>query len=145
MKKLLLSTLIAVSVITSAFAGPFKGVSYFVSNSFKARYPGVSDVQWTTTPSYTKATFVLNNIRTEAFYKQDGDFIGASHAVSIDDLPIAAKRSFAKKYGSYTVKQAIKFDGAEEIAYFISAESERGSVVLKVVDTNISVFRVNGD
>ena len=145
MKKLLMFALIAVSVITCAFAAPLKGVNYFVSNSFKSRYPQVADVHWTATTSYAKATFVLNNVRTEAFYKPDGDFIGSCHAISIDDLPITAKRSFAKKYANYTVKEAIKFDGAEETAYFISAENEKGSVVLKVAGAHISVYAVNRD
>lgn len=143
MKKLLLAAFIAVSLFTSAFATPVNNVSYFVTRSFNDRFPEVSNVEWTVSPSYVKATFILNNVRTEAFYKPDGDFIATCHSISLDDLPIVVKRSFAKKYGSYTVKEAIKFDGAEETAYFISAEDNNHSVVLKVADRDMSVYLVS--
>lgn len=143
MKKILLTAFIAVALISSAFASPAKEVNYFVSNSFKRNFPDVTNVLWDITPSYAKAAFVFRGVRTEAFYKLDGNLIGTSSAVSLDDLPISAKRSFAKKYGSYTVKEAIKFEGDDETAYFISAETEKQKVVLKVNDNNISVYKVS--
>ncbi|MEJ7677453.1 MAG: hypothetical protein WKG06_06200 [Segetibacter sp.] len=143
MKKFLLTTFIAVALISSAFASPVEEVNYFVINSFKDNFPKVTDVHWDVTSSYAKATFVLNSMKTEAFYKLNGDFIGTCYAITIDDLPVYAKRSFAKKYGSYIVKEAIKFDGNEETAYFISAENEKYSVVLKVDNSSISVYKVS--
>ena len=56
-------------------------------------------------------------------------------AVTLDELPIRAKRDFAKKYNGYTVKEAILFEGTMESAYYISAEDEKGSVILKVEDS----------
>lgn len=34
-------------------------------------------------------------------------------------LRFKAKRSFAERFGDYTVKEAIRFEGTEEGAYFI--------------------------
>lgn len=144
MKKLLFTAFIAVSLMSSAFCAANKEVNYFVSKSFKNDFPDVTKVEWTVASSYSKATFVVNEERTEAFYKPNGEFIGTSHAISLDDLPITAKRSFAKNYINYTVKEAIKFEGIEETAYFISAENENRSVVLKVIDNRISVYTISG-
>lgn len=140
MKKLLLTALIAVTLISSAFASPVKEVNYFVLNSFDNSFPTVTDVHWVVTPSYAKATFVVNNVETKAFYKLDGEFIGTCQPIAIEDLPVSAKRSFAKKYSNYTVKEAIKFDGNQETAYFISAENEKHNVILKADNSGISVY-----
>ncbi|WP_018615586.1 hypothetical protein [Segetibacter koreensis] len=143
MKKLLLTALIAVSLTSFAFAAPVKKVNSFVTNSFNNDFKNVGSVAWDVSSSYAKATFVLDNIRTEAFYTLDGEFIGTTHAIAIEDLPVAAKRSFAKKYAGYTVKEAIKFDGEDGTAYFISAENEKESVILKASKSGLSVYNVN--
>ena len=77
-----------------------------------------------------------------AFYDLDGNMIGTSTNIAIDDLPTHAKRVFAKRYAEYTVKEAIQFDGVEETAYYISAENEAQSLLLKVsADGMLTVFK----
>jgi hypothetical protein len=141
MKKLLFTALIAVSTIASAFASPVEKVSDRIKGSFNSNYPDISNVKWDMTTDYAKATFVIENVTTEAFYSHNGEFIGTSQAISINDLPTGVKRSFAKRYGNYTVKEAIQFEGKEESAYYISAENEKQSVILKAVNGVIEVFR----
>ena len=34
----------------------------------------------------------------------------------------------------YTIKEAIRFEGTDENAYYISAENEKGSVIFKIED-----------
>lgn len=143
MKNFFIAALLAVTFISSAFAAPVKGTNYFVANSFKARFPNVLKVDWIETPDYAKATFLLGNVKTEALYQLDGTFIGTCQKIAVEDLPIAAKRSFAKRYADYTVKEAVKFESNEELAYFISAEDNTNSIVLKVVDKNLLAFTVS--
>ncbi|WP_018615788.1 hypothetical protein [Segetibacter koreensis] len=141
MKKLLLSALLAATVAVSAFAGTEKVSSVAISN-FNASFKRASDVSWTVDKDYVKATFILNNVRTEALYTPNGEFIGTNTAVSLDELPVRAKRTFAKKYNGYTVKEAIRFEGNDEGAYFISAANEKESVILKVSDNSqVSVMK----
>jgi hypothetical protein len=71
-------------------------------------------------------------VRTEALYSAEGEFIGTNQAITLEELPVNAKRAFAKKYEGYTVKEAIRFEGSQESAYYISAENDKGSVILKV-------------
>ena len=68
----------------------------------------------------------------EAFYNVDGEISGTSKAITLEDLPVNAKRSFAKRFNGYTVKEIIHFDGTEETAYYISAENDKETVILKV-------------
>lgn len=142
MKKLFISALLAVTVAVSSFAAEGNNVSYAVRNSFSAQFKYASDVRWTSGENYTKATFVLNNVSTEALYSAQGEFIGTNQAITLEELPVNAKRAFAKTYSDYTVKEAIRFEGSQESAYYISAENEKGSVILKVEDSGyMSIVR----
>lgn len=123
-----------VAVAVSSFAATGNEVSFTTLNNFKYQFKHISEVEWTSGENFTKATFVLNGVRTEALYNDAGEFIGTNQAVSLEELPVRAKRAFAKKYGSYTVKEAIRFEGSENSAYYIAAENEMSSVVLKVED-----------
>jgi hypothetical protein len=141
MKKLLMAALIVTTLVTTAFADPAK-TNYLVLKTFNVEFKNASDVSWTSTPAFIKATFTLDNQRMEAFYNEDGERIATSSSISIEELPIKAKRAFAKKYESYNVKEAILFEATEEIAYFISAENDKESVIVKVYENgNTSVFK----
>jgi hypothetical protein len=135
MKKLFLALLVAVTVAASAFAKDTKKVNYAASSNFKAEFANATSVTWTTTDQYTKAAFVVNNEKMEAFYNQSGEKIASSRTIAIDELPVKAKRSLAKDYAGYTVREAIEFEGIDDNGYFISAENEKESVVLKVNST----------
>lgn len=134
MKKLFFAALIAVTVASSAFAADTKKVNSVTTSNFKSEFKKASEVSWTSTEEFTKATFVLNNQKMEAFYDQNGEMIGTSKAVSLDELPVSAKRSIAKRLSGYTVKEAIEFQGTDELAYYISAENDKETAILKVSD-----------
>ena len=134
MKKLFISALLAITVAASSFAAGENTVNLAALKNFKAEFKKASDVQWSSGENYTMATFTLNNVRTQALYTPEGEFIGTNQAINLEELPVRAKREFAKKYDGYTVKEAIRFEGSQESAYFISAENEKGSVILKVED-----------
>ena len=142
MKKILFAALIAVTMGTSAFAGSPAKLYSVSETSFKADFKNATDVSWTAAADYAKATFVLDNVRMEAFYNQKGELIGTSKGITPDQLPVSAKRNFAKKFGSYDVKEAIRFEGSDDAAYFISAENERESVVVKISDNgSLSIIK----
>jgi opacity protein-like surface antigen len=141
MKKLLLTAVIAVSLISSAFAKSGTEVSNKVKNSFRDDFQNIKDVQWSAAASYFTASFVSNDKRINAFYDFSGVLIGTSQAISIESLPATAKRAFAKKYSNYIVKEAIRFDKSDETSYFISAENGNESIVLQVINGYISIFK----
>lgn len=135
MKKLFISGLLAITVALSSFAAEGNKVNYAAESNFASQFKRVSDVQWNSGKNYTKATFVLNNVRTEALYTPAGEFIGTNQAITLEELPLKAKRAFAKKFDGYTVKEAIRFEGVQESAYYISAENEKNAVILKVEES----------
>ena len=144
MKKLLFAALLTASLATSAFAKETNEVSYRVQNNFKSQFNQAQKVNWSVKSNFTKATFEEAGQKIEAFYDLNGNMIGTSRNITLNELPTGAKRAFAKSYGGYTVKEAIRFEGTEEDAYYISAENEKENVILKVSnDRNVSVFRTS--
>lgn len=142
MKKYLFAALIAVTMGTSAFAAsPVK--MYKVSgNSFNADFKNATNVSWTSGSEYVKATFLLDNVKMEAFYNMSGELIGTSKSISPDELTANAKRSFAKKFEGFVVKESIRFEGVDGAAYYISAENDKASIIVKINDNNsISVIK----
>jgi hypothetical protein len=142
MKKSLMAALIVTTFVTSAFAKDPAKINYLALRSFNVEFKAASNVTWSSAPDFVKATFTLDNQKMEAFYNADGEKIATSSSISLDELPLKAKRAFAKKYDSYNVKEAILFEGIEESAYFISAENETENVIVKVHDNGVvSVFK----
>ena len=132
MKKLFIVALLTITVAASSFAKDNNKVNAIAANNFKAEFANATAVSWTATDNYYKATFTVNDEKMEAFYNPQGEKVATSRTISIDQLPVKAKRSFAKDFAGYTIKEAIEFEGTEEPGYYIAAESEKESVILKI-------------
>lgn len=139
MKKLFITALSAVAVFATAYASP--KVSSVILARFNAEFKKADDVKWSTTNEYTKAAFTEDNAKTEVYYNVEGDIIAASKDITPDELPVKAKRSFARLFAGYNVKEAIRLESIDEVAYYISGENEKEAVILKVNENNqVSVF-----
>ena len=139
MNKLLVTILLA-TLTAGAFAAP-KKVNAAILYNFQNAFKEASDVTWLISRDFTKAAFTADNTKMEAYYNSNGDIIATSKSIDLDELPVNAKRSFAKKFEGYTVTEAIRFEGFDEAAYYISGENERESVILKVDENNkVSVY-----
>ncbi|HEX8333088.1 MAG TPA: hypothetical protein VF622_10720 [Segetibacter sp.] len=141
MKKLIIAALLTITVATSVFASDEKKLNVNVLRSFETQFEDAEKVKWSSNSKYIKASFEVNGKKTDAFYNLDGEYIGCTKKITLEDLPVNAKRTFAKKYSDYTVKEAIKFDGTEETAYFVSAENDKQSLILKITGAGVSVFK----
>lgn len=142
MKKLFFAAILSISVAVSAFATDANKINYRIRQNFETEFRDATEVQWTLRSNFAKATFNLDGEAVEAFYNLSGTMIGTSKKITIDDLPTGAKRVFARKWGEYNVKDAIKFQGVEQTDYYISAENDEEDVVLKVSDNfHVSVFK----
>ncbi len=139
MRKLFIAVLMTASMATTAFAADVKSLNVRVRNSFQQEFAEATNVEWSARPTYFKATFQLDGKKIEAFYTPDGESLGKSTSIALDNLPSAAKRYLAKKYAGYTFKEAIQFDSPEETVYYVSAENEKQTVILKVDGGLVSV------
>ncbi len=140
MKKLFFAALIAVSVSASAFAQDVNQIDVKAVENFEATFKGASNVEWTSKENFTKASFIQNEQKVEVFYNLDGEFIATTIQIKMNEVPTFAKRTFAKNYIDYTVKEAFKFQADDETAYYIAAENEKENMVLKVNRGSFSVY-----
>jgi hypothetical protein len=142
MKNLILAAFLLGAITTCAFATDESKINYFVLNSFKRDFKDVTDVTWSLKTGLAEATFIYKNHKTDVFYNPDGTLYAISKTIELDELPVRAKRAFAKKYEGYLVKEAIQYDAANEQEFYIWAENEKEDVIIKV-DQNeqLSVFK----
>lgn len=140
MKKLILAALIAIFISGSAFAQDENQIDHKAVENFEATFSGASNVEWTSKENFTKASFMQNEQKVEVFYNPNGDFIASTSQVAMEEVPTFVKRIFAKKYSDYTVKEAFKFRAQDETDYFISAENEKETIVLKVKDGAVYIY-----
>lgn len=130
-----------ITVAASAFAADIKKVNTNAVNSFKSDFKKAANVRWARTQNFIKATFTLDGQEMEVFYNMDGEKVATSKKIALDELPAEAKRTFTKKFDGYNVKEAIHFKGTDEEAYYISAENENESVIVKVaLNQSVSIF-----
>lgn len=143
MKQLFITTLLALTFAITGFAKDDPGQeNYYIANSFKTDFKGASNIDWTSKSEYAVANFTLNATKVQAIYNYQGELLAKSVNINLDDLPVKAKRVFAKKFENYTVKEAIRFEGMDEAAYYISAENDKEAVILKISDdSSVSAFQ----
>jgi hypothetical protein len=132
MRKFFTAVLISASLVSSAFAADATGVNSKAVNRFRSEFKSAEGVTWTNFDQLTKASFILDNERMEVYYSADGELVGTAKGSTIDNLPTNAKRSFVKKYDGYTVKEVVRFEGQDGNVFYISAENEKNTVILKV-------------
>jgi len=139
MKNLFIAALLMVTFGTSAFAADVTGKSVF--STFKSQFKSAANVTWTSTADFTKASFDMNDQKMEAFYNTDGELIAKTICINSDDLPTGIKRNIAKKYGSYNMTEAIRYEG-EEDAWYVSVEDGKESLILKIAEDGfLNVFK----
>lgn len=131
-KKLLVAAIAAITFCSAAFADGSKNVNHWVMEKFKTTYQDVSDVSWVVTSQFAKATFLLEGVRTEAYFSPEGEFIAESKAVPTQELPKPAKRVLQKKYSNFTIKEVIQYATPDRVEYYVSLESEKESKILKI-------------
>ncbi|GEO12235.1 hypothetical protein [Segetibacter aerophilus] len=139
MKKLFLAALFAAS-LSSSFAQSLSQVDEKAVADFEVAFRGASNVEWSSKNNFTIASFIQNDRKVEVYYNIDGDFVATTHQVKMDDVPTFAKRTFAKSYKDYVVKEAFKFQGYDEVAYYISVENEKETLVLKAIKGWVEVY-----
>lgn len=134
MKKLFIAALTTLFIGTSAFAGP-AAVSSKVVNHFSAAFKSATEVTWTSTEQFNKASFILNNEQVNAFYDPYGNLIGTSKTIKFDKLPKNAIENIVSSYTypEYQLQECIEFVNAKnETAYYVSMENLNESIALEI-------------
>ena len=142
MKNLLLTALLSAGIFASAFAIDESKISLIVRETFKEEFKETQNVEWSIKPSCVKASFTYKGEAMDAFYDFSGKKIGASHHVTMLDVPLSSRKKIEAKYPSHRVTEAIEFIGQDENSYYISLENEKETVIVKINDhSTMSLFK----
>ena len=141
MKKMILSLAIAFTTLT-AFAGYDDNVNQKVLNAFKNDFTSVSQVEWTMTEDYYKASFIYNDNYVYAYYSTDGELLGLTRYISPVDLPVHLQMNLKKKYSNYWVSDLFEVAKNDATYYYVTIENADSRIVLKSTGgSDWSVFK----
>ncbi len=141
MKKLLLAVFIGLAGMGTATASDAIKVSVRAINTFEKDFKGISNVKWSIKSGMNCATFVKDAVQTEVFYDNDGTKIATCKLAGFSDLPGNARKSFSEKYAGYKITELISYEDTDQFFYFMTVESHRDKMILKVSNDRISVFK----
>src|ERR1700733_10086840 len=106
MKKIILSFTIAAALLSSSFTYAankepgLKEPSTKAKQAFNSEFAKVTDVEWTTMSKegVYQAKFTFNNESLQAFFTEEGDFLGTTRQITKSQLPILVLNQLGKKY-----------------------------------------------
>ncbi len=128
---------------TSTSAASAKKIDYQLLKRFNEDFKDASNINWTLNSKFSKADFLQDDEKVEAFYDLDGTLIGTTRYISIDELPKETKKIFATKYPQYHITEVMRYEGGDvldEVNYYITTEDHKEKVVFKLSGKDVSVF-----
>ncbi len=128
------TTLTAIVMLLSAtaFANDGDNVTSKVKAAFQQDFSRASSVSWKVNSDFYFATFLLNGVSVDAAYNADGELVGTSRRIDVDQVPLAVSMEIAKKYSGYTVSSKVtelNFEG--QTSYYIDVQDNSQVVSLK--------------
>lgn len=142
-KSLFITAVFAMAMISYAFAGNdgsprFKGV-----DNFAKTFPTATSVTYVTKGQLTEVNFTWNNLKLQAFYDQEGNWVGTSRNVPMSSLPVNAIINIKDKFPGFVPTEAIEFDQAEAgVSYYVTIAGPGKAYIVNVLtDGTISVFK----
>lgn len=145
MKRKIIAFAFILFVTASAFAADdANNVNSKIVRSFTSNFNNAKNVKWKIADSYVKVNFEFNGQSKVAIYNFDGDLLATSVKFNFNNLPQNALETLAKKYPfpPYKLKDCVELiDEDQQKNYFVSFESEKENVVLKIGLTGeVTVF-----
>ena len=141
-KKVTIIALMVITIASSAFAGDntldFKG-----ADAFKKSFPQASEVSYTVKKEFTEVNFTWHNLKLQAFFDRQGNYIGLSREISVKDLPLSYVIEINRQYKGFDITEAIEFDHSENgLSYYVTVvKADRKYVLNVATDGSISVFK----
>ena len=136
-------TAIVMLLATTAFATGGNEVTAKVQAAFQQDFSRASNVNWKASSDFYFASFLLNGVSIDVAYNAEGELVGTSRKIAIDQVPLAISLELAKKYSGFSVSaQATELNFEGQTSYYIDAQDNTQVLILKCVSNgDISVDR----
>ncbi|MEP7278969.1 MAG: hypothetical protein ABI813_10025 [Bacteroidota bacterium] len=148
MKKIILSLSIA-AILLSSFTiaqAAGKDPNTIVKQAFNKEFIQVKDVEWTTVneSGVYQAKFIFNNEPLQAFFAEDGQFLGTTRQLSKSQLPIIVVTALEKQYPDMHVATIFEFSKKEGTDYYITVTGTKSAMMLKASGSGeLSIYKKN--
>jgi hypothetical protein len=134
MKKIALSLALAVAILSSGFSYAAEtNPSSLVKEAFSKEFAQIKDVKWGIVgkEGIYQANFTFNNESVQAFFTEEGEFLGTSRQVSKSQLPILIARGLDKSYPAADIRSVFEYSMKDGLAYYITLMTSKGAMVVK--------------
>ncbi|MFN8250417.1 MAG: hypothetical protein U0V75_00950 [Ferruginibacter sp.] len=127
---------------TSAFAakGPEK-ISAAVKKAFEKQFSTAEKVSWERADNFYFVNFKMKDRDMSVAYDENGEMVGSSRIITIDELPTCVSLAISEKYNDYEVGKLgseIHFEGQD--SYYVTVENSKHVLKLKCLSNgDISV------
>jgi hypothetical protein len=109
--------------ITSAFANDEIKINDKVLSSFGKDFIYAKNVQWRAEGGYLKARFTISDMLTEAYYSEEGEFLGSARNLLFGQLPLSVMHEFNKRFDEASVLSVIEISNDNGTSYRIWLET----------------------
>ncbi len=114
MKKILSIVIIAMALVITTNA-QIRKVPAAVTDAFKEKFTGASQVEWKDRITNFEATFFLNSVTHTAKFTKEGTMIEMTQALDFHQLSAKVKDGFNKsKYATWQVQNVILFQETDK-------------------------------
>ncbi len=125
-------TAIVMLFATSAFATEPIKVSPVVKAAFENDFSKASQVSWEKSNDFYFASFTLNNLNVDAAYTEEGELVGTSRRISVEQMPLSISLAIAENYKGYLVdKSVIELTFADVTRYYVTVSNRSQTLKLK--------------
>lgn len=136
MKKIIISLTLAAAVLTTGtIYAAGSNPNPAVKEAFAKEFAQIKEVKWDVVTKngsgIYQANFTFNNESLQAFFTEEGEFLGTTREITKSQLPILVIRELDKKYGEATIRTVYEHSMTDGIAYYINMVTEKGAMIVK--------------
>lgn len=116
----------------SSFASGKEEVSLKVQEAFKKDFSPVTSTNWEKKNDFYFATFMLNEVQTNAAYNEEGELVAVSRSIEMAKLPLSITIALTKKFEDFKLPStAMEMNFEGQTAYYLTLENDKKILNLK--------------
>ena len=147
MKKMILSLSIAAALLsfTTVHAAD-KNPDAKVKQAFNKEFSQVKEVEWSSISKdgVFQAKFSFNNETVQAFFTEDGEYLGTTRQVTKSQLPIMVTNALDKQYSDARIVTIFEYSKTDGLAYYVTLVTSKGSMIVKATGSgDVSIYKKN--
>lgn len=107
-------------------------VTPVVKAAFESDFSKATLVTWEKTDEFYFASFLFNNVKTDAAYNETGELLGTSRRILAEQMPLSISVALADRYKDYDVDNSVvELTYASVTRYYVTVSNKTQTVKLK--------------